>query len=298
MDVPQGRTRPLRRRAAAALGADRVHAVPHRRASCSSRCSRSRSCAARSSARSPASRPGSLLDTANLGTLGFTSLLLTVGGFWIGRYGETTARDRFHAPYLSVAVVTVLYALRPARAAVRARRAGAGRPRRRTGCRVALLAEPDPDLPVYALVRRLFPPLELGDRVREVRLLGSTPRPRPLPAGRPARRGAVPADAAARAARRGARLPRARRVRGALPAPLGAAGALRRPLPRPGERQPRAHDPARGAARRRSSTGTAACSSRTCPGTSLELWPADLPKTWRAQRKELQALSIVTGDHR
>ena len=51
---------------------------------------------------------GLLLDTATLGTLGVTSLLLTVGGFWIGRYGETTARDRFHAPYLSVAVVTVL----------------------------------------------------------------------------------------------------------------------------------------------------------------------------------------------
>ena len=43
-------------------------------------------------------------------TLGVTSLLLTVGGFWIGRYGETTARDRFHAPFVSVAVVTVLYA--------------------------------------------------------------------------------------------------------------------------------------------------------------------------------------------
>jgi hypothetical protein len=27
-------------------------------------------------------------------------------------------------------------------------------------------------LPVYALVRRLFPPAELGDRIREVRLLG------------------------------------------------------------------------------------------------------------------------------
>jgi hypothetical protein len=27
-------------------------------------------------------------------------------------------------------------------------------------------------VPVYALVRRLHPPLELGDRVREVRLLG------------------------------------------------------------------------------------------------------------------------------
>ena len=27
-------------------------------------------------------------------------------------------------------------------------------------------------VPVYALIRRLFPPQELGDRVREVRLLG------------------------------------------------------------------------------------------------------------------------------
>src|SRR5262249_17548822 len=53
---------------------------------------------------------GLLLDTANLGTLGFTSLLLTLAGFWTGRYGETSARDRFHAPYTSVAVVTVLYA--------------------------------------------------------------------------------------------------------------------------------------------------------------------------------------------
>src|SRR5262249_37807688 len=52
---------------------------------------------------------GLLIDTANLGTLGFTALLLTLAGFWIGRYGETTARDRFHAPYTSVAVVTVLY---------------------------------------------------------------------------------------------------------------------------------------------------------------------------------------------
>src|SRR2546421_11132743 len=53
---------------------------------------------------------GLLLDVATLGTLGVTSLLLTVFGFWIGRYGETTARDRFHAPFLSVATVTALYA--------------------------------------------------------------------------------------------------------------------------------------------------------------------------------------------
>jgi rod shape-determining protein MreD len=114
---------------------------------------------------------GLLLDTATLGTLGITSLLLTVGGFWIGRYGETTARDRFHAPYLSVAIVTVLYAFgqvllqfmlgEPAPAGLVA-----------NGLPLALLVNLLLTLPVYTLIRRLFPPLELGDRVREVRLLG------------------------------------------------------------------------------------------------------------------------------
>ena len=31
------------------------------------------------------------------------------------------------------------------------------------------------------------------------------------------------------------------------------------------------------------------------PGTRVELWPADLPKSWPAQRKELRALAGVTG---
>jgi rod shape-determining protein MreD len=114
---------------------------------------------------------GLLLDVATLGTLGVTSLLLTVFGFWIGRYGETTARDRFHAPFLSVAVVTVLYAFglvalqfvlgQPAPAGVVAR-----------SLPLALVLNLVLTVPVYALIRRLFPPLELGDRVREVRLLG------------------------------------------------------------------------------------------------------------------------------
>jgi rod shape-determining protein MreD len=51
---------------------------------------------------------GLIVDTANLGTLGVTSLLLTLAGYWIGRYGETTGRDRAHAPYVSVAVATIL----------------------------------------------------------------------------------------------------------------------------------------------------------------------------------------------
>jgi len=54
---------------------------------------------------------GLLLDTANLGTLGVTSLLLTIAGYWTGRYGETTGSDRTHAPFVSVAVITFLYAL-------------------------------------------------------------------------------------------------------------------------------------------------------------------------------------------
>ena len=114
---------------------------------------------------------GLMLDTATLGTLGVTSLLMTVGGFWIGRYGETTARDRFHAPYDSVDVVTVLYALgqlflqfvlgEPAPAGVVVHALPLG-----------LLVNLLLTLPVYGLVRRLFPPQQLGDRVREVRLLG------------------------------------------------------------------------------------------------------------------------------
>ena len=51
---------------------------------------------------------GLIVDTANLGTLGVTSLLLTIAGYWIGRYGETTGRDRAHAPFVSVAVATIL----------------------------------------------------------------------------------------------------------------------------------------------------------------------------------------------
>ena len=54
---------------------------------------------------------GLIVDTATLETLGLTSLVLTVAGYWIGRYGETTGRDRSHAPLLSVVVITLLYSL-------------------------------------------------------------------------------------------------------------------------------------------------------------------------------------------
>ena len=117
---------------------------------------------------------GFLLDTATLstlGTLGFTSLLLTVAGFWIGRYGETTARDRFHAPYLSVLVVTVLYAF----GALALRFVlGDSVPAHDvlTGLPAGVLWNLVLTWPVYGLVRRLLPPVEATDRAYEVRLLG------------------------------------------------------------------------------------------------------------------------------
>jgi rod shape-determining protein MreD len=37
---------------------------------------------------------GLVADIATLETLGLTSLVLTVVGYWIGRYGETTGRTR------------------------------------------------------------------------------------------------------------------------------------------------------------------------------------------------------------
>jgi len=54
---------------------------------------------------------GLIADTATLETLGLSSLLLTLIGYWVGRYGETTGRDRTHAPFLSVAAVTFIYEL-------------------------------------------------------------------------------------------------------------------------------------------------------------------------------------------
>jgi rod shape-determining protein MreD len=51
---------------------------------------------------------GLVVDFLALDTLGITSLVLTLAGFWAGRYGETTGRGRTGAPVLAVGVITVL----------------------------------------------------------------------------------------------------------------------------------------------------------------------------------------------
>jgi rod shape-determining protein MreD len=55
---------------------------------------------------------GLVVDVLTLETLGITSLVLTLAGFWAGRYGETTGRrDRRVAPIVAVGVITVLAGL-------------------------------------------------------------------------------------------------------------------------------------------------------------------------------------------
>lgn len=51
---------------------------------------------------------GILVDLLTLDTLGLTSLVLTLAGFWAGRYGETTARGQRLPALVSAAVITVL----------------------------------------------------------------------------------------------------------------------------------------------------------------------------------------------
>jgi rod shape-determining protein MreD len=114
---------------------------------------------------------GLIVDTASLGALGLTSLVLTLSGFWIGRYGETTGRDRGHAPYLSIAVVTVLYAVGLLVVHfVLGESAPAG------AVFVSLVPAVILNLivtgPVYAVVRRLLRPQERSELSAEVQLLG------------------------------------------------------------------------------------------------------------------------------
>jgi rod shape-determining protein MreD len=53
---------------------------------------------------------GLIVDLLTLETLGITSLVLTLAGFWAGRWVETTGRGRRLAPLIAVAVITVLAA--------------------------------------------------------------------------------------------------------------------------------------------------------------------------------------------
>lgn len=114
---------------------------------------------------------GLLVDVMTLDTLGVSALLYSLAGYWAGRYGETTGRDRARAPLLTVLVATIAIAY-----------AGYGLHfvlgEEVSGRRVLL----DTLLPALALNLLLGRPVHAlcrsalarsgGDRVTEVRLLG------------------------------------------------------------------------------------------------------------------------------
>jgi rod shape-determining protein MreD len=115
---------------------------------------------------------GLVLDIANMGTLGVSSLLLALAGYWTGRYGETTGRDRTHAPFLAVVVLTILVAIGGVAMhfmlgeEVSARHALFDTLLPALGLNLIIAG------PVFALCRRLLGRNDLAGRVQEVRLLG------------------------------------------------------------------------------------------------------------------------------
>lgn len=113
---------------------------------------------------------GLIVDVATLGTLGVTSLLLTLAGFWAGRYGETTGRGRPHAPLLAVLAATVFvevggYVLDSLLGGpVLMREVLLSLP-------AALVLNGLLAFPVFALVRRLVGATERVERAREVEVV-------------------------------------------------------------------------------------------------------------------------------
>ncbi len=115
---------------------------------------------------------GLLIDIVTLDTLGLTALTLALAGYWTGRYGETTGRDRAHAPIISVILVTILVAILGfvlhflLGEEVSARRALVDAPIAGLGLNLLIGA------PVFALCRALLKPQSGAGRVTEVKLLG------------------------------------------------------------------------------------------------------------------------------
>jgi rod shape-determining protein MreD len=115
---------------------------------------------------------GLLVDVMTLDTLGVWALLYALVGYWAGRYGETTGRERAHAPLLTVLVATIAIAY-----------AGYGLHfllgEELSGRRVlfdtllpALALNLLLGRPVYTLARAALVRAGAADRVGEVRLLG------------------------------------------------------------------------------------------------------------------------------
>ncbi len=113
---------------------------------------------------------GLIVDITTLGTLGLTALLLTLVGYWAGRYGETTGRGRTHAPILATVAATIFVGFGGYGLQVMLGEA--------ISARVALVSLPSAlvwnallTYPIFGLVRRVVGTPERVQRSREVELL-------------------------------------------------------------------------------------------------------------------------------
>ena len=115
---------------------------------------------------------GLLVDITTLDTLGVSALLLALAGYWTGRYGETTGRDRAHAPLIAVGAATLAVAIVGyvlhflVGDDVSARRALVD------ALFPALVLNLLLGQPVFAFVRSILRRSPATERVTEVRLLG------------------------------------------------------------------------------------------------------------------------------
>ncbi|HXF99053.1 MAG TPA: rod shape-determining protein MreD [Gaiellaceae bacterium] len=115
---------------------------------------------------------GLVVDLLALETLGITSLVLTLAGYWAGRYAETTGRGKRLAPLAAVGVITVLATVFGLLLHVMLGEAVAARETLLGPLPPTLAANLVLALPVHALVRLLVHGREEAEPVAEVELVG------------------------------------------------------------------------------------------------------------------------------
>ncbi len=115
---------------------------------------------------------GLLVDVMTLDTLGVWALLYALVGYWIGRYGETTGRDRSHAALVSALVATIAIAYAGYGLHFVLGEEVSGRRVLFDALLPALLLNLLLGRPVHSLCRAVLARASSGERVAEVKLLG------------------------------------------------------------------------------------------------------------------------------